>query len=45
MGLWEVVPGHNWLAGSNSVRTVLESCECEEELARRLLMALGEPDR
>ena len=44
MGLWEVVLGRSWLAGNNSVRTGWESCECEEELARRLLMASGEPD-
>ena len=45
VGLWEAVLGRSWLAGNNSVRMGLESCECEGELARRLLMALGEPDR
>lgn len=33
------------MVGSNSLRTGLVSSECEEELARRLLMVSGEPDR
>ena len=39
------VRGRSWLVGSNSLRMGLGSSEYEEELARRLLMVSGEPDR
>lgn len=40
-----VVRGRSWLVDSSSLRMGLESFECEGELARRLLMVSGEPDR
>ena len=40
-----VVRGRSWSVGSNSLRMVLGNSECEEELARRLWMVSGEPDR
>lgn len=39
------VRAHGWLVGSSSLRMGLGSSECGEELARRLLMVSGEPDR
>ncbi len=39
------VRGRSWSVGSSFLRRELGSFECEEELARRLLMVSEEPDR
>ena len=45
VGVWMVARGRSWSVGNNSSRKGLENSECEEELAQRLLMVSGEPDR